>query len=161
MEQGAVGWDAGDYYAEANFNDRPKNDRLAICVRFEVLDGKDADDLDDGDEEAESEDGQEGGFLAALEAEGDQDGEGEGDDDAVEGETCSCECVVRCNGIDAAALNRHIPLPGDRATGKTQHERKSQLVTDTGDDDGDDDGAVGLDEPADTEVRGQKRDFEA
>lgn len=73
----------------------------------------------------------------------------------------TCECVVRCNGIDAAALNRHIPLPGDRATGKTQHERKSQLVTDTGDDDGDDDGAVGLDEPADTEVRGQKRDFEA
>lgn len=93
----------------------------------------------------------------------------------ADGRTCECcmllvwhgrtrtggPTVVRCNGIDAAALNRHIPLPGDRATGKTQHERKSQLVTDTGDDDGDDDGAVGLDEPADTEVRGQKRDFEA
>jgi hypothetical protein len=45
--------------------------------------------LDDGDEEAEGEDGDEGGFLAALEAEGYEDGEGEGDDDAVEGETCS------------------------------------------------------------------------
>lgn len=89
MVGGRGGEWVGETYAEANFNDRPKNDRLAICVRFEVLDGKDADDLDDGDEEAESEDGQEGGFLAALETEGDQDGEGEGDDDAVEGETCS------------------------------------------------------------------------
>ncbi|KAG2026099.1 hypothetical protein GB937_002247 [Aspergillus fischeri] len=101
-------------YAKTNFNDRPKDDRLAICVRFEVLDCKNADDLDDGDEEAEGEDGDEGGFLAALEAEGYQDGEGEGDDDAVEGETY------------------------------------------TSDDDGDDDDAVGLDEPADAEIRGQQ-----
>jgi hypothetical protein len=46
-------------------------------------------------------------------------------------------------------------------TGKAQNEGKGQLVTDTGDDDGDDDDAVGLDEPADAEVRGQQRDFEA
>jgi hypothetical protein len=69
--------------------------------------------------------------------------------------------VVRCHRIDARPRDGHIPLLGYRATGETQHKRKCQLVSNTGDNDSDDDDAVGSDEAADAEIRGQKRDFEA
>lgn len=44
-------------YCEADFNNGPDHNGLAVGVVPETADGEDADDLDDGDEESEGEDG--------------------------------------------------------------------------------------------------------
>lgn len=44
-------------HPETNLHNGPDDNRLAICVRAQVLDREDADDLDDCDEEAEAEEG--------------------------------------------------------------------------------------------------------
>ncbi len=53
-----MAWEKGGRtHPKTNLDNGPDDNRLAVCIRAQVLDREDADDLDDSDEEAEAEEG--------------------------------------------------------------------------------------------------------
>lgn len=78
-------------HSKAHFHHRPDNNRLAIRIRLEILDGEHADNLDDGDKEAQGEEDHKSYFLPTAQLEADEDWEGKADDEEVEADGGSSE----------------------------------------------------------------------